>query len=38
MNDIAKASKSKKKIVAVAVAVNSPGGSATQSSIAGSKL
>lgn len=38
MSEIAKASKQKKTIVAVAVAINSPGGSAVQSAIAGSKL
>jgi len=38
MGDIAKASKKQKKIVAVAVSVNSPGGSAAQSSIAGGRL
>ena len=38
MGSIAKASKSKDKIVAVAVAINSPGGSAVQSSITGDKL
>ena len=38
MGDIVKANKQQKKIVAVAVSVNSPGGSAVQSSIAGGKL
>eukprot|EP00347_Sterkiella_histriomuscorum_P023044 403336170 len=38
MNDIAKASKQKNNIVAIAVAVNSPGGSAVQSSISGDKI
>ena len=38
MKDVAKASDSKKKILAVCLVVNSPGGSACQSSIMGSKV
>lgn len=38
LKDVAKASNSKKKIEAVALVVNSPGGSACQSSIMGSKV
>jgi ClpP class serine protease len=38
MKDIDRANKSKKNIVAVALTINSPGGSAVHSSIAGNKL
>lgn len=38
MKDIDKANASKKQIVAIAVNINSPGGSAVSSSIMGSKL
>ena len=38
MRDIEKANKNKNKIVAVAVSVNSPGGSAVMSDMMGSKI
>lgn len=38
MKDIDKANKSKKKFAAIAMSIESPGGSAVQSSIMGSKI